>query len=70
MLHADLQPDPDTATGIEAELAFFNRDVFGQQQFSDRKNLTGDLLGQAGLDQLHRSPSFQWLNQQLSLYVS
>ena len=70
VLHADLQPNPDTATGMEAELACFDWDVFGQQQFSDRNNLTGDLLGPAGLDQLHRSPSFQWLYKQLSLHVT
>ena len=70
VLHADLQPDSEIAAGMEAELACFDQEVFGQQQFNDRNNLTGDLLGSAGLDQLHRSPSFQWLNQQLSLHVS
>ena len=38
--------------------------------FSDRNNLTGDLLGHAGLDQLHRMDAFQWLNGQLAEQVS
>ena len=39
-------------------------------EFSDRNNLTGDLLGHAGLDQLHRMDAFQWLNGQLAEHVS
>ena len=70
VLHTDLKPDPATAAAMEAELACFDRDVFGDQRFSDRNNLTGDLLGKAGLDQLPRSPAFQWLNQQLSRQVA
>ena len=50
VLHADLQPDSE----MVAELACFDREVFGHQQFNDRNNLTGDLLGSGGLDQLHR----------------
>lgn len=69
VLHADLAPDSATAAGMEAELACFDREVFSNPRFCDRNNLTGDLLGQAGLDQLHRSPAFQWLNQQLSVQV-
>ena len=44
--------------------------MFQHPEFSDRNNLTGDLLGHAGLDQLHRMDAFQWLNGQLAEHVS
>ena len=44
--------------------------VYQHTEFSDRNNLTGDLLGHAGLDQLHRMDAFQWLNGQLAEHVS
>jgi hypothetical protein len=44
--------------------------MFGDPQFSNRNNLTGDLLGFAGLDQLHRMDAFLWLNQQIAEQVS
>ena len=59
VLHADLQPHSEIAADMEVELACFDQEVFSHQQFNYRNNLTGDLLGSAGLDQLHRSPSFQ-----------
>ena len=65
VLHADLDRSP-TASAMERELASFDRGLFAHQDFSDRNNLTGDLLGHAGLDQLHRTDAFQWLNRQLA----
>ena len=44
--------------------------VYQHPEFSDRNTLTGDLLGHAGLDQLHRMDAFQWLNGQLAEHVS
>ena len=70
VLHADLAPDPATASAMERELASFDRGLFAHQDFSDRNNLTGDLLGHAGLDQLHRTDAFQWLNRQLAGQVA
>ena len=66
VLQVDLQPDAMTASAMEAELQAFDRDVFHHPEFSDRDNLTGDLLGHAGLDQIHRSQAFFWLNEQLA----
>ena len=70
VLQVDLSPNPDVAAAMEAELVAFDRDVFAHPEFSDRTNLTGDLLGRAGLDQLHRVEAFQWLNGQLAGHVS
>ena len=70
VLQVDLSPEPDVAAAMEAELAAFDRDVFAHPEFSDRNNLTGDLLGRAGLDQLHRVEAFQWLNGQLAGQVA
>ncbi|MAV13362.1 MAG: hypothetical protein CL861_07980 [Cyanobium sp. MED843] len=70
VLQVDLSPEPDVAAAMEAELASFDRDVFAHPEFSDRNNLTGDLLGRAGLDQLHRVEAFQWLNGQLAGQVA
>ncbi|WP_390130118.1 hypothetical protein [Synechococcus sp. HIMB2401] len=44
--------------------------MFQHPEFSERNNLTGDLLGHAGLDQLHRMDAFQWLNGQLAEHVA
>ncbi len=66
VLQVDLKPDDSTARAMETELQTFNDEVFKHPEFSDRNNLTGDLLGHAGLDQLHRSQAFQWLNQQIA----
>lgn len=66
----DLQPDGAIAEAMESELEAFDREVYQHPQFSDRNNLTGDLLGHAGLDQLHRMDAFQWLNQQLARCTS
>lgn len=40
--------------------------MYQHPEFSDRNNLTGNLLGHAGLEQLHRMDAFQWLNGQLA----
>ncbi|MEC8688732.1 MAG: TIGR02466 family protein [Cyanobacteriota bacterium] len=70
VLQVDLEPDPQTAKSMLQQLAQFDRDVFQHAEFCDRNNLTGDLLGHAGLDQLHRMEAFQWLNMQLASHVS
>ena len=44
--------------------------MYQHPEFSDRNNPTGDLLGYACLDQLHRMDAFQWLNEQLVEQVS
>lgn len=54
----------------QPQLEQFDAQVYQHPEFSDRNNLTGDLLGRAGLDQLHRMDAFQWLNGQLAEYVS
>ena len=69
VLQADLTPTADVALAMDEQLALFDREVFSHPEFSDRNNLTGDLLGKAGLDQLHRLEAFQWLNQQLAVHV-
>ena len=67
VLQVDLEPDAATATAMQQQLEQFDAQVYQHPEFSDRNNLTGDLLGHAGLDQLHRMEAFQWLNQQLAL---
>ena len=69
VLQVDLEPDKDAAAAMEAQLKAFDRDVFEHPEFRMRNNLTGDLLGRAGLDQLHRTEAFQWLNQALAIQV-
>ena len=69
VLQVDLTPTAAVSLAMEQQLALFNREVFSHPEFSDRNNLTGDLLGQAGLDQFHRLDAFQWLNQQLAIHV-
>ena len=54
----------------QQQLEQFDAQVYQHPEFSDRNNLTGDLLGHAGLDQLHRMDAFQWLNGQLAKHVS
>ena len=68
-LQVDLEPDKDAAAGMEAQLEAFDRNVFLHPDFRMRNNLAGDLLGRAGLDQLHRTEAFQWLNQSLASQV-
>ena len=63
VLQVDLTPTAEVSLAMEQQLALFDREVFSHPEFSDRNNLTGDLLGKAGLDQLHRLDAFQWLNQ-------
>ena len=68
VLQVYLEPDKDAAA-MEAQLKAFDRDVFEHPEFRMRNNLTGDLLGRAGLDQLHRTEAFQWLNHALAIQV-
>ena len=70
VLQADLEPDAATAAAMQQQLEHFDAQVYQHPEFSDRNNLTGDLLGHAGLDQLHRMDAFQWLNGQLAEQVS
>ena len=58
LLQVDLEPGKDAAAAMEAQLEAFDRDVFGHPEFRTRNNLTGDLLGRAGLDQLHAPRRF------------
>ena len=69
-MQVDLTPDDGIAAAMHQPLEVFDRDVFGGPQFSNRSNLTGDLLGIAGLDQLHRMEAFVWLNHQTAEQVS
>ena len=69
VLQVDLTPTAEVSLAMEQQLALFDREVFSHPEFSDRNNLTGDLLGTAGLDQLHRLDAFQWLTQQLAIHV-
>lgn len=69
VLQVDLTPEAAVAAAMEAQLVTFDSEVFAHPEFSDRNNLTGDLLGRAGLDQVHRLEAFQWLNGQLALHV-
>ena len=55
---------------MQQQLEQFDAQVYQHHEFSNRHNLTGDLLGHAGLDQLHRMDAFQWLNEQLAEHVS
>ena len=70
VLQVDLEPDAATAASMQQQLEQFDAQVYQHPEFSDRNNLTGDLLGHAGLDQLHRMDAFQWLNGQLAEHVS
>jgi uncharacterized protein (TIGR02466 family) len=69
-MQVDLTPDDSIAAAMHQQLEVFDRDLFGDPQFSNSNNLTGDLLGIAGLDQLHRMEAFVWLNQQIAEQVS
>ena len=66
----DLTPDEGIAAAMHQQLEVFVREMFGDPQFSNRINLTGDLLGIAGLDQVHRMEAFVWLNHQIAEQVS
>jgi uncharacterized protein (TIGR02466 family) len=70
VLQVDLEPDAEIVEAMNAEIESFDHNVFLHPEFSDRNNLTGDLLGHAGLDQLHRMDAFQWLNQRLAEQTS
>ena len=69
-MQVGLTPDDGIAAAMHQQLEVFDRDMFGDPQFSNRNNLTGDLLGIAGLDQLYRMDAFFWLNQQIAEQVS
>ena len=70
VMQVDLTPDDGIAAAMHQQLEVFDCDLFGDPQFSNRNNLTGDLLGIAGLDQLHRMEVFVWPNQQIAEQVS
>ncbi|MEA5474979.1 TIGR02466 family protein [Synechococcus sp. CCY9201] len=69
VLQEDLEPDASTAAAMEAFLAQLDRTVYQHERFSSRNNLTGDVLAELGMDQLHRLGEFQWLNRQLAHYA-
>ena len=50
VLQVDLTPEAGVAAAMEAQLVTFDREVFAHPEFIGRNNLTGDLLGRAGLD--------------------
>ena len=70
VMQVDLTTDDGIAAAMDQQLEVFDRDVFGNPQFSNRNNLTGDFLGIVGLDQLHRMEAFVWLNHQIAEQVS
>ena len=70
VLQVDLEPDAATAAAMQQQLKQFDAQVYQHPEFSNRNNLTWDLLGHAGLDQLHRMYAFQWLNGQLAEHVA
>ena len=70
VLQVDLEPDAATAAAMQQQLEQFDAQVYQHPEVTHRNNLTGDLLGHAGLDQLHRMEAFQWLNAQLAEHVS
>ena len=50
VLQVDLEPDATTASAMQQQLEQFGAHVNQHPEFSGRNNLTGDLLGHAGLD--------------------
>ena len=54
VLQVDLEPDAAIAAAMQQPLEQFDGQVYQHPEFSDRNNLTGDLLGHGGLDQLYR----------------
>ena len=70
VMQVNLTLDDGIAAAMYQQLEVFDRDMFGDTQFSNRNHLTGDLLGIAGLDQLHRMEVFVWLNHQIAEQVS
>ena len=54
----------------QQQLEQLDAKVYQHPEFSDRNNLTSDLLSHAGLDQLHRIDAYQWLNGQLAEHVA
>ena len=45
VMQVDLTPDDGIAAAMHQQLEVFDRDMFGDPQFSNRNNLTGDLQG-------------------------
>ena len=70
VLRVDLEPDAATASAMQQQLEQFDAQLYQHPEFSDRNNLTGDLQGHSGLDQLHRIGASQWLNGQSAEHVS
>ena len=69
ILQADLNPNESQARAMQRQLEIFDRLAYQSDSNKNQKMLTGDKLGEIGLDQLHHSSSFEWLNQQLALQV-
>jgi uncharacterized protein (TIGR02466 family) len=69
VLQEDLQPGEAIASEMEGFLAQFEANVYRSEPFRTRSNLTGDLLAELGMDQLHRLAEFQWLNRQLARHA-
>ena len=70
ILQADLNPNESQARAMQRQLEIFDRLAYQSDSNKNQKMLTGDKLGEIGLDQLHHSSSFEWLNQQLALQVT
>lgn len=67
VLKVNLVPDAATVAAMQQQqLKQFDAQVYQHPAFSDRNNLTGDLLSHAGLDQLNRMEAFLWLNGHLA----
>ena len=69
LLQVDLHPDGPTVAAMEAFFDQFESNVLVLEPYRDRDNLTGDVLAELGLDQLHRLDAFQWLNHQLAQHA-
>ena len=69
ILQVDLTPNEKQAGAMKRQLEIFDRLACQSGLNQDKKMLTGDKLGELGLDRLHHSNSFEWLNHQLGLQV-
>lgn len=69
IFHTDLYPEEHEAKAMLRQLKIFDRHVLKKASIHGHTMMTGDKLGKIGLDQMHHSGKFQWLNQQLSTQV-
>lgn len=69
IVQVDLKPNESQASAMLRQLEIFDRLAYQPSSNQGQKMLTGDKLGEIGLDQLHHSSSFEWLNQQLGIQV-